>query len=171
MASRALRITLGSTSAIKREAVEAAFPGCLVQQHNVPSGVPEQPVGRAQTEQGARNRCSGALKAAVGPVDLAIGIENGMWREASGEGFVDGAAVVVHRIGSDEPILGWSDVLPIPADHPPGDAGMWSALKGQELSCTLVGTDTVITDDSFFCQCRSPFSSYGRHAVACAISY
>jgi len=120
-----MNVSLGSASPIKRDAVKKALPNCELQLHHIESGVPPQPVGKAQTEEGAKNRCAGAKARAVGPVDLCIGIENGMWEEKGV--MVDGAAIVIDD-GRNVTVI-WSDVLPIPAGHPGGPNGEWSLLK------------------------------------------
>lgn len=48
-----LKIGIGSGSAIKQKAVQLAFPeSSEIQCFTFPSNVPEQPVGRKQTQQG-----------------------------------------------------------------------------------------------------------------------
>lgn len=75
-------VAVGSTSAAKVEAVRAvvrrAFgDGAEVVAVDVPSGVPEQPLGDGQTLEGAANRARNAL-AAVPGADLAVGLEGGV---------------------------------------------------------------------------------------------
>lgn len=80
-----------------------------------PSGVPEQPVGKAQTLEGASNRCNGARQAALesgAEFDLCVGIENGMWKSESGDGMVDGAAIVVEDARDGRWVV-WSDEVRI----------------------------------------------------------
>ncbi|PSP81578.1 inosine/xanthosine triphosphatase [Halobacteriales archaeon QS_1_68_20] len=74
-----MRVAVGSTNPVKRAATEAAFesfPGGSVEAEAVDSGVGEQPVGHAETIEGARNRAERALGA--GNYDLGVGIEGGV---------------------------------------------------------------------------------------------
>jgi non-canonical (house-cleaning) NTP pyrophosphatase len=158
-------VVLGSGSAIKIEATEAALTHLLAAGiiHfaavvDAVSGVRPQPVGQAETLQGARNRAHSAAAARhdTNPamaVSYAIGIENGMWEEQAGDPttLVDAAFVVClvldpvldARKGSEdkcggsttysvvEEFVEMSDVLPIPAirPFPRGRYGEWSAIK------------------------------------------
>jgi non-canonical (house-cleaning) NTP pyrophosphatase len=79
-----MQIALGSTSAIKADAIRRAFPNCTVCALGIPSSVPEQPIGRNQTAMGARNRCVGAREGVTGgPVELAMGMCGLSWVEIS----------------------------------------------------------------------------------------
>ncbi|HEX2858889.1 MAG TPA: inosine/xanthosine triphosphatase [Alphaproteobacteria bacterium] len=74
-----MKIILGSQNAAKLKAVEdgvkAYWPEAVVTGHDVPSGVPAQPLGHEQTLQGALNRARAAH--ALG-ADLGIGLEGGV---------------------------------------------------------------------------------------------
>lgn len=78
-----MRLHIGSTNAVKAEAVRRVF-ACLyphdeleIQLVGVNSGVPEQPLGE-QVAQGAQRRAESAL----GQADYGIGIEAGLiWNE------------------------------------------------------------------------------------------
>lgn len=75
-------VVVGSRSAAKLEAVRAAVreafgPEVEVTGVEVPSGVPEQPLGDEETLAGAEGRARAAL-AAVPAADLAVGLEGGV---------------------------------------------------------------------------------------------
>lgn len=72
-------IVVGTTSALKVKAVQAAFEDATVIGVKTSSGVPEQPL-EEETEQGAKNRLSEA-KRLHPDADLYIGIENGIFNE------------------------------------------------------------------------------------------
>lgn len=118
-----LRFAIGSTSDIKRNALAQSFPGCIIYPIDCPSRVPEQPIGKEQTLQGARNRAMGALAECAEPIDWAVGIESGMW---DGK---DGAAIVLIKVPTGETKIAWSEELQIPENHPPGPSGRWSKWK------------------------------------------
>jgi hypothetical protein len=61
-------VAVGSASALKVSAVREAFPGWMVTGVDVPSGVRPQPVGKAETLAGARNRARAALSAVADAV-------------------------------------------------------------------------------------------------------
>lgn len=73
-------VRVGSSSTPKIQAVSEALAGfalaARVEGAAVESGVPEQPVGFDEILRGARNRAEAAL--ALGPCDLAVGIEDGL---------------------------------------------------------------------------------------------
>ena len=54
------KIAIGSTSIIKKRALERSFPNCEILAVDCESGVPPQPIGKEQTIQGAKNRCDRA---------------------------------------------------------------------------------------------------------------
>ena len=114
-----VRVAVGSTSAIKIEAVRAAlddvFPHASV--HGVPglaSGVAEQPVGLVETRRGAENRLAGAVDwilqtrptpqsrrsrsaddeaaGAIPLLEFAVGIENGIMEIPSADATEDGSS-------------------------------------------------------------------------------
>lgn len=75
-------VVVGSLSAAKLEAVRAAVrdafgPETAVDGVDVPSGVPEQPLGDRQALAGAEGRARAALAAAP-DADLAVGLEGGV---------------------------------------------------------------------------------------------
>ena len=78
-----LRIAVGSKNPVKLAAVRQAFFRAFPDRplvcvgHDVPSGVPDQPWGRDDTQSGARQRACGALRAETG-ADYAVGIEGGV---------------------------------------------------------------------------------------------
>jgi len=110
---------LGSTSILKWKAVTEAFPGQTVYCEEVVSCVPEQPVGKQETEKGAIWRAQKAFegfKQKGKHVDIAIGIENGMFLESDGKWYDIAAIVILSIKGNDivESTTVWSDVLQIP---------------------------------------------------------
>jgi inosine/xanthosine triphosphatase len=121
----ALLIAVGSTNPAKSSAVSTlcarAFPGCTVIPHEVPSGVPEQPIGAAQTAQGARQRARAAL-AAVAGAELGLGLEGGV----DAEGHLLNCVAVVGANGREHHAWGVRFLLP------PAVAAR--VLKGEELS-------------------------------------
>lgn len=86
-------IVVGTTSALKVKAVQAAFEDATVIGVKTSSGVPEQPL-EEETEQGAKNRLSEA-KRLHPDADLYIGIENGIFNEEGN--YVDKAIVVIEN--------------------------------------------------------------------------
>jgi len=119
-----LTIAVGSTNPAKSSAVRAlcerAFPGCTLVALEVPSGVPEQPIGAAQTAQGARNRAHAALTSVEG-AQLGFGLEGGV----DEEGHLINCVAVVHADGRRN--QAWGVRFPLP----PAVAAR--ALKGEEL--------------------------------------
>ena len=77
------KITVASQNPVKLRATQAAFAQIFPQQvfsasgAAVPSGVPDQPMGLAETMQGARNRAENA-RAAQPESDYWVGIEGGI---------------------------------------------------------------------------------------------
>eukprot|EP01089_Gocevia_fonbrunei_P009509 TRINITY_DN21829_c0_g1_i1.p1 TRINITY_DN21829_c0_g1~~TRINITY_DN21829_c0_g1_i1.p1 ORF type:complete len:167 (+),score=36.33 TRINITY_DN21829_c0_g1_i1:49-549(+) len=123
---------VGSSSLIKRNAVSDAFSGYEVK--TVPefeSAVPPQPVGKQETEKGARYRAFVAKKI-IPTANIWIGIENGMWQDDKDNTWVDGACIVILVCGKDgnhsEAVI-WSDVIEIPENYPKGPNGEWSIDK------------------------------------------
>lgn len=105
-------ILLGSTSPIKIGAISEVYPDNNVVGLNVSSGIPEQPVGKEQTLQGARNRAKNAISSTTSEDwIMAIGIENGIWPEDNGF-WVDGAAVVIITKDGKETVK-WSDTIQV----------------------------------------------------------
>lgn len=120
-----LTIAVGSTNPAKSSAVrdlcERAFPGCTVVALEVPSGVPEQPIGPAQTAEGARNRARAAL-AAVEGARLGFGLEGGV----DAEGHLINCVVAVSAEGRENQV--WGVRFPLPP------AVVARVLEGEELS-------------------------------------
>lgn len=96
MPLRYARAAVGSTNPAKLEAVHRALarlaPGCTVEGVTVPSGVGAQPVGDAQTREGARQRARAAL--AASGADVALGLEGGVIFEEETPWLVSWVAVV-----------------------------------------------------------------------------
>jgi inosine/xanthosine triphosphatase len=121
-----MKVVVGSLSEIKLAAVrEALGDKAEVEGVDVESGVPPQPVGAAQTLEGARNRAREALKLRP-DADMAIGIENGMF-EVDDDQWVDVAMLVMLSPATEAVSL--TDSLPIPADFEKGPNGEWSVHK------------------------------------------
>lgn len=107
------RVAVGSANPVKLAAARAvlawAAPAALVDAHAVPSGVPDQPFGDAETIAGARARAQRAREAA--DADLGVGLEGGV--VDSPEGMRTCAwCVVVHRDGREG--VGGSLAMPLP---------------------------------------------------------
>jgi inosine/xanthosine triphosphatase len=83
-----MRLAVGSGNPVKRRAVEQAIEGTLddatVEAVSVDSGVSEQPRGRGETVEGAKNRARNAL--AAGAYDLGVGLEGGVAEVPETEG-------------------------------------------------------------------------------------
>lgn len=106
-------VAVGSANPVKVAAasavIRAYFAEASVTPRPVPSGVPDQPFGDAQTIAGARERARRAREAA--DADLGVGLEGGV---------VDGPdgmrtcawCVVVHRDGREG--VGGSLAMPLP---------------------------------------------------------
>lgn len=81
-------VAVGSTNPVKVAAVRAVFarvaPEAVVEGVAVPSGVPDQPWGDAETRRGATARAV-AARDAVG-ADLGVGIEGGVVDEEMADG-------------------------------------------------------------------------------------
>lgn len=108
-----ITIALGSASAIKAAAVREACRrlglDAFVVPREAPSGVAAQPVGREETQRGARNRAVAAQGSIPGA--LGIGIENGIVRERGR--WSDLAAVVIVVPGGGERVS-WSEPVLVP---------------------------------------------------------
>lgn len=104
-------IAIGSTNPAKTSAARAvcerAFPGCTVVGIDVPSGVPEQPIGEDETSTGARNRARAAL-AAVPGARMGMGLEGGV----DPDGCLISCAAVVETGGREN--LAWGVRFPLP---------------------------------------------------------
>jgi len=93
------RAAVGSRNPAKIEAVRRVLarlaPGCALEAVDVPSGIPDQPVGDHATRQGARNRARAALEATA--ADLAFGLEGGVEHEPPVVWLVSWVAVVTRE--------------------------------------------------------------------------
>ena len=104
-----LAVGVGSGNPVKRDAVATALGRAglraRVDAVPVPSGVSEQPWGRAETLRGASNRASAVLATAGeeaeggagGEYDLGVGVEGGVARVAG----VDGLFLVMWAVVTD----------------------------------------------------------------------
>lgn len=105
---------VGSTNPVKVEAVRAVtaavFPGMTVTGVGVPSGVRAQPIGDAETREGALNRAKAALESTEEAV-LGIGLEGGV-DFIVGIPYVMGWGAVVSRDGKISVARGLT--LPLP---------------------------------------------------------
>lgn len=77
-----------------RDVFAAYWPGAEVEGVAVPSGVPDQPVGEAQTRGGAVNRARAAL-ARAGAAGWGVGLEGGVVFDGP-EGRLFGVVAVAH---------------------------------------------------------------------------
>jgi len=71
-----MHVAIGSENPVKLNAVERVVPDAGTVAVTVDSGVPEQPWGRDETVEGARNRAGAALAAT--DADYGAGIEGGV---------------------------------------------------------------------------------------------
>lgn len=133
------RVAVGSTNPVKLAAVRAVFqrlePRTHVDGIAVASRVPDQPIGDAQTIEGATNRAH-AARAAL-DADLGVGIEGGVV-DAAGGMRTCAWAVVVTRTG--EAHAGGSLSMPLP------DAVAALIRRGVELGHAidqLMGTSNI----------------------------
>jgi inosine/xanthosine triphosphatase len=117
-------IAVGSTNPAKTSAVKAmcerAFPGCTVIGVEVPSGVPEQPIGEEQTSTGARNRARAALAAVTG-ARMGVGLEGGV----DPDGSLINSVALVEAGGREN--LTWGVRFPLPPSV------VARVLRGEEL--------------------------------------
>jgi inosine/xanthosine triphosphatase len=100
------KIIVASTNPVKLAAVRAAFfamfPGeeFTYEGVSVPSGVPDQPMGDAQTYEGAKNR-AGAAAALHPEADFCVGLEGGIEEHASGDLCASAWMVVRRKDGKE----------------------------------------------------------------------
>ncbi len=110
-----MKVVLGSTSAVKLQALTAALQhfGLTAEVLTVKarSGIAEQPFDE-ETIRGAENRARDADKLSPG-ADLVIAIESGLFREK--EGYFD-IAVVLALLPNGETICVRSDAVEFPED-------------------------------------------------------
>jgi len=174
-----LRVRLGSRSVAKREALRrglAPFYGeVVIEDVEVPSGVPEQPIGLEQIVAGARNRARRSFETR-GPraCDLGAGIEDGLVPvPGAATGYVNlGCAVLFD--GQTESI-GFSSGFEYPprcvaaataADRTPvGEAfdAIWAPPAGLADPGPGAGNIGRLTHGVL------PRSDYGAQAVICAM--
>lgn len=133
------RVAVGSTNPVKLGAVCAVLqqlvPSIRVDGVSVPSGVPDQPLGDAQTIAGATNRAH-AARAAL-DADLGVGLEGGVVETPTGMRTC-AWAVVTTREG--EAHVGGSLSMPLP------DAVAALIRDGVELGHAidrLAGTENI----------------------------
>ena len=109
------RVAVGSTNPVKIGAARAVLarvaPAAAVDGVAVPSGVPDQPRGDAETIRGARARAI-AARDALG-AELGVGIEGGIVDEADGSMRTCAWAVIVDTVGRVG--VGGSLAMPLPA--------------------------------------------------------
>ncbi len=81
-----MHIAIGSKNPVKQLAAETVlaplFPGTRFLTLDVPSGIPAQPWGDAETRTGALNRAHAALERSG--ADMAVGFEGGLIRTELG---------------------------------------------------------------------------------------
>ena len=160
-------VVCGSANPAKSAAVrgvcERAFPGCDVVAREVPSGVRAQPIGREETEAGARARARGAL-AAVPGATLGVGLEGGV----DAEGHLINCVAVVGADGRTS--VAWGVRFPLP----PGVVAR--VLAGEELGPVM--DEVSGTRNSKQVQGAVGFLTNGLHtraqmwesALACALA-
>lgn len=90
----AIQVVVGTTNPGKIQAVQGVFatlyPGCEVRGIHAPSGVPDQPIGVAQTRRGAINRARAALKEPG--ASWGLGLEGGVRFVGQDEAWLFGIA-------------------------------------------------------------------------------
>jgi non-canonical (house-cleaning) NTP pyrophosphatase len=110
-----MKLVLGSTSAVKIKALEAALAAFGASVELVPvkasSGAPEQPMG-AETSQGAKNRMASAQQLCPDG-DFFIAIENGIFFE-NGQ-WLDRAVVTCQSADQKNFFIAYSDGVQFPA--------------------------------------------------------
>jgi non-canonical (house-cleaning) NTP pyrophosphatase len=137
-----LTVLLGTTSPLKLNACKEAFKsGTVIKTlSHYTSAVPEQPIGREQTQLGAMERAKAALKelleSDVNATHVAVGIENGIYQDDE-KRWLDAACIVfiVHyRHDDDRILIAWSDAVVVPDNNLKAMATFdgsvhWSSLK------------------------------------------
>lgn len=108
-------VVVGSTNPVKVAAVKAViqrvWPSCEVLGIAAESGVPAQPFGDAETQQGALARARVGINS--DPVaDLAVGLEGGVVVESGGSMRTCAWAAIIDRFGTES--LGGSLAMPLP---------------------------------------------------------
>jgi inosine/xanthosine triphosphatase len=176
------RVGVGSKNEPKIAAVRAAIgayvSGVDVQGMDVPSGVPEQPVGFEEIVLGARNRATAVF--AAGDCDLAVGIEDGLVALPPGAASDSGDTVNIGCAAVSDGrrvSLGFSSAFAYPPEvstaavrdrAPIGELfdRLWRERRdeGEALpSARTTGNVGKLTAGVL------PRSEYARHAVLCAL--
>ena len=127
-------VALGSSSYIKKKVVEETFgvKNAEIIGLKFPSGVPEQPVGKEQTQKGAQYRADKAMELQPN-AKIWVGIENGMYRDDTNKDkdeddkdiqfkywFDIGCIVIMYKNPENNELLKdvvWSDSLAIPIEN------------------------------------------------------
>lgn len=108
------RVVVGSLNPVKIAAVHAVLLRVVTDSHvkgvEVASGVPDQPFGDLETQQGAETRARAALAAT--DAELAVGLEGGVVVEADGSMRTCAWAVAIDRAGTRG--VGGSLSMPLP---------------------------------------------------------
>jgi inosine/xanthosine triphosphatase len=174
------RVRVGSTNEPKLDAVRNAFaayaPDVEVAGVDVPSGVPEQPVGWEEIVRGARNRAR--LARASEPCDLGVGLEDGLVALPDGEGELRHLNVGCAAIAHGERVwLGFSSGFAYPPEctepavrdrAPIGSLfdRLWEQRRGEALAPAAARTMGNVGKLTLGVL---PRSEYTRHAVLCAL--
>lgn len=134
------RVAVGSRNPVKVAAVSQVVrrlhAAALVEGVQVPSGVPDQPVGDAETQLGATARARAAREAL--DADIGVGLEGGVVDEGGGAMRTCAWAAVSLRDGRE--FLGGSLAMPLP---PAVAALVRSGVElGHAMDALTGGTDT-----------------------------
>ena len=134
------RVAVGSRNPVKVAAVSQVVrrlhAAALVEGVQVPSGVPDQPVGDAETQLGAAARARAAREAL--DADIGVGLEGGVVDEGGGAMRTCAWAAVSLRDGRE--FLGGSLAMPLP---PAVAALVRSGVElGHAMDALTGGTDT-----------------------------
>lgn len=110
-------VAVGSTNPVKiaamRAVIDRILPGARVEGVSVASGVPDQPFGDEETQQGARTRAQAALgRLTPQGATLGVGLEGGVVRLPDGRLRTCAWAVIVDATGREG--VGGSLAMPLP---------------------------------------------------------
>jgi inosine/xanthosine triphosphatase len=171
-------VRAGSTNPPKLEGIRAALaaftPGVRVLGVDVPSGVPEQPVGFEEIVEGARGRAREAARS--GACELAVGYEDGLVEvPVHGGGFFNVGCAAVRR--GDATWIGFSSGFAYPesctrpavAERAPIGGvfdALWRTRRGDARtapSALSVGNVGKLSAGAL------TRAEYTRHAVLCAL--
>lgn len=131
---------MGSRNPVKvaavTEVVRQLHPSAIVEGVHVPSGVPDQPVGDAETQRGAAERARAARTAL--DADIGVGLEGGIVEDGDTGMRTCAWAAVALRDGRE--FLGGSLAMPLP----PAVAGLvrGGLELGHAMDALTGGTDT-----------------------------